>query len=89
MTKKEQLDLRIEAKLIGKMANHRIMIRDLFKKRHIASASALISGQCMYHVNELRMWQRLNEITNKDKNKFHHLDVTIPYETYYAKQLTK
>ena len=80
MTKK-QIDLRIESKLIGKMANHRLMARDLFKKRHKGAFPELNSHQCMYHINELRVWKRIVELIDNTNS--------IPYETYYANELTK
>lgn len=81
MTKK-QIDLRIESKLIGKMANHRLMVRDLFKKRHKGAFPELNVNQCMYHLNELRVWKRIAELVSDNIN-------SIPYETYYANELTK
>lgn len=80
MTKK-QIDLRIESKLIGKMANHRLMVRDLFRKRHKGTFPELNANQCMYHVNELRVWKRIAILVDNTNS--------IPYETYYAKELTK
>ena len=80
MTKK-QIDLRIESKLIGKMANPRLMARDLFKKRHKGAFPELNSHQCMYHINELRVWKRIAELIDNTNS--------IPYETYYANELTK
>ena len=80
MTKK-QIDLRIESKLIAKMANHRLMARDLFRKRRKGAFPELNMHQCMYHINELRVWKRIAELVD-DTN-------SILYETYYAKQLTK
>lgn len=78
---KEQIDLRIESKLIGKMANHRLMVRDLFKKRHKGAFPELNSYQCMYHINELRVWQRVAQLINNTSS--------LPYETYYSNELTK
>ena len=80
MTKK-QIDLRIESKLIGKMANHRLMTSDLFKKRHRGAFPELNTHQCMYHINELRVWKRIAELVDNTNS--------IPYETYYANELTK
>ena len=80
MTKK-QIDLRIESKLIGKMANHRLMVRDLFRKRHKGTFPELNANQCMYHVNELRVWKRIAILVDNTNS--------IPYETYYEKELTK
>lgn len=76
---KEQIDLRIESKLIGKMANHRLMTRDLFKKRHTGAFPELNMHQCMYHINELRVWKRVANLVGK----------YIPSTTYYANKLTK
>ena len=84
MTKK-QIDLRIESKLIGKMANHRLMARDLFRKRHKGAFPELNVNQCMYHINELRVWKRIASRLDDRQN----LSNSIPYETYYVKQLTK
>ena len=80
MTKK-QIDLRIESKLIGKIANHLLMVRELFRKRHKGAFPELNANQCMYHLNELRTWMRIAERLDKTN--------VMPYETYYAKQLTK
>jgi len=78
---KKQIDLRIESKLIGKMANHRLMARDLFRKRHKGAFPELNVNQCMYHLNELRVWKRIAMRLDNTNS--------IPYETHYAKQLTK
>ena len=87
---KKQIDLRIESKLIGKMANHRLMTRDLFKKRHRGAFPELNSHQCMYHINELRVWKRIAELIDQAKqSRKYGVPSPIPYETYYAKQLTK
>lgn len=89
---KEQIDLRIESKLIGKMANHRLMVRDLFRKRHKGAFPELNANQCMYHVNELRVWKRIAELVSAPLRKINaSIDYTnsIPYETYYANELTK
>lgn len=83
MTKQQQLDLKIEAKLISKIANHRLMIRDLFRNRHKVSFPELQINQISHHVSELKVWMRIAELTSK-------VPYTIePYETHYAKQLTK
>ena len=83
---KEQIDLRIESKLIGKIANHRLMARDLFRKRHSGAFEGLNAQQCMYHVNELRVWKRIAELIDQAKQS---KKLGIPYETYYANELTK
>tara|TARA_R100000951_G_scaffold8142_1_gene7368 strand:- start:252 stop:521 length:270 start_codon:yes stop_codon:yes gene_type:complete len=87
---KKQIDLRIESKLIGKMANHRLMTRDLFKKRHRGAFPELNSHQCMYHINELRVWKRIAELIDQAKqSRKYGVPSPIPYETYYANELTK
>lgn len=92
---KEQIDLRIESKLIGKIANHRLMVRDLFKKRHSGAFEGLNAQQCMYHINELRVWKRIARLIDQAKQSkelgvtFTMPALTIPYETYYANELTK
>ena len=89
MTKK-QIDLRIESKLIGKMANHRLMVRDLFRKRHSGAFEGLNAQQCMYHINELRVWKRIAKLIDQAKqSRKYGLPSPIPYETYYANELTK
>jgi len=89
MTKK-QIDLRIESKLIGKMANHRLMVRDLFRKRHKGAFPELNVNQCMYHLNELRVWKRIAKLIDQAKqSRKYGVPSSIPYETYYANELTK
>ena len=87
---KEQIDLRIESKLIGKMANHRLMVRDLFRKRHKGAFPELNANQCMYHLNELRVWKRIAELIDEVKqSRKYNIPSIIPYEAYYANELTK
>jgi hypothetical protein len=57
------------------------MTRDLFKKRHKGAFPELNSHQCMYHINELRVWKRIAELIDNTNS--------TPYETYYANELTK
>lgn len=84
----KKVDLKIEAKLIGKIAYHRLMIRDLFRKRHKDAFDGLIAGQCMYHVSELRTWLRIAQLVDEAKYRMPSRPAE-PYETHYAKQLTK
>jgi hypothetical protein len=35
----------------------------------------------MYHINELRVWKRIAKLVDNTNS--------IPYETYYANELTK
>ena len=87
---KEQIDLRIESKLIGKMANHRLRVRDLFRKRHKGAFPELNANQSMYHINELRVWKRIAELIDEVKqSRKYNIPSIIPYETYYANELTK
>ena len=88
MNKKEYIKLRIETKLIGKIANHRLMIRDLFKKRHKSMFPELSRSKCMHHVNELRVWLKMAQLIDEARYKMRN-SFAEPYETYYAKQLTK
>jgi hypothetical protein len=81
---KQQIDLKIEGKLISKIANHRLMIRDLFRKRHRVSFPELQINQVQHHVSELRVWMRIAQLVSGFPDS-----PTEPYETYYAKQLTK
>ena len=84
----ERIDQKIEAKLIGKIANHRLMARDSFRKRHKNAFPEVGRSQCMYHVNELRVWLRMAKLIDESKHRMPFRSVE-PYETYYAKQLTK
>tara|TARA_E500000331_G_scaffold183590_1_gene176774 strand:- start:383 stop:646 length:264 start_codon:yes stop_codon:yes gene_type:complete len=83
-----ELDLKIESKLISKIANHRIMIRETFKKRHKGAFPEVNKSQCMYHVNELRIWLRMAQVIDKGKN-WGWENPTKSYEAYYAEELTK
>ena len=77
----KQIDLKIETKLISKIANHRLMIRDLFRNRHKVTFPELQINKISYHISELKTWMRIAERLDDT--------TTMPYETYYAKQLTK
>ena len=91
MNKEEYITSRIESKLISNIANHRLMARDLFRKRHKGAFPELGRGQCMHHVNELRVWLKIAQHVDKAKNMtwLNHTNKIEPYETYYAKELTK
>ena len=84
----KKIDLKIEAKLIGKIAYHRLMARDLFRKRHKNAFPEVGRSQCMHHLNELRVWLRMAQLVDEAKYRMPSRPVE-PYETYYAKQLTK
>jgi hypothetical protein len=87
---KEQIDLKIENKLISKIANHRLMARETFRDRHKNPFPEVGRGQCFHHINELRVWLRMAEIVDISKSMDWISDNPIkPYETYYAEELTK
>ena len=93
MNKKEYVKSRIESKLIGKIAHHRLMTRKAFGHRHIGDFPDINRGQCMHHVNELRVWLQMAYLIDQANR---YKDPTLnpyspvePYETYYAKELTK
>ena len=86
MNKEEYITSRIESKLISNIANHRLMIRDLFRKRHNGAFPELGSSQCMHHVNELRVWLEMAKLIDEARGDHSSAE---PYETYYAKELTK
>ena len=88
MNKKEYIKLRVETKLIGKIAHHRLMARDLFRKRHKNAFPEVGRSQCMHHLNELRVWLRMAQLIDEARYKMRN-SFAEPYETYYAKQLTK
>ena len=92
MNKKEYVKLRIETKLIGKIAHHRLMARKTFRHRHIGDFPDINRSQCMHHVNELRVWLKMAYLidqANKIGIEFEDISPVEPYETYYAKELTK
>lgn len=93
MNKEEYITLRIESKLIGKIANHRLMTREAFRNRHKGDFPDVNRSQCMHHINELRVWLKMAYLVDQANR---YKDPTLnpdhpaePYETYYAKQLTK
>ena len=88
MNKKEYIKLRVETKLIGKIAHHRLMARDLFRKRHKNAFPEVGRSQCSYHLNELRVWLKMAQLIDEAKHRMPNHSVE-PYETYYAKELTK
>jgi len=90
---KKQIDLKIENKLISRIANHRLMARETFRDRHKNPFPEVGRGQCSHHINELRVWLRMaylidqaNRYKDTNLNPDHPAE---PYETYYAKELTK
>ena len=88
MIKEEYITSRIESKLIGKIANHRLMTREAFRNRHKGDFPDVNRSQCMHHINELRVWLRMAELIDKGKDWISNNPIK-PYETYYAEELTK
>ena len=88
MNKEEYITSRVESKLIGKIANHRLMTREAFRNRHKGDFPDINRSQCMHHINELRVWLRMAKLIDESKHRMPFNSVE-PYETYYAKQLTK
>lgn len=73
------IDDRIEAKLISKIAHHRLSIRTHFRNRHHAAWPELSYKLVMGNVSNLRVWLRIAERLD---------ETTTPYATYVAKKLT-
>ena len=88
MNKEEYITSRVESKLIGKIANHRLMTREAFRNRHKGDFPDINRSQCMHHINELRVWLRMAQLIDEAKYRMPSRPVE-PYETYYAKELTK
>ena len=65
MNKEEYIKLRIESKLISKIANHRLMTRDAFRNRHQDAFPEVGRSQCSYHLNELRVWLKMAQRMGK------------------------
>ena len=86
MNREEYIALRIESKLIGKIANHRLMARKAFRHRHIGDFPDIGRSQCMHHINELRVWLEMAKLIDEARGDHSSAE---PYETYYAKELTK
>ena len=86
MNKEEYITLKIESKLISKIANHRLMTRDAFRNRHQNAFPEVGRSQCFYHLNELRVWLEIAKLIDEARGDHSSAE---PYETYYAKELTK
>ena len=78
MTNKE-LDDKIEAKLIAKIAHHRLSIRTQFRNRHNVAWPELTYKTITGDIRQLKMWLRVAERLD---------ETTTPYSTYVAKKLT-
>ena len=90
MNKKEYVKSRIESKLISKIANHRLMIRETFRNRHKNAFPEVGRGQCTHHINELRVWLEMANLIDEARFTTSLVcEKREPYETYYAKELTK
>lgn len=88
MNKQEYITSRVESKLIGKIANHRLMTRETFRNRHKGAFPDVNRSQCMHHINELRVWLKIAQLVDEAKYRMPSHPAES-YETYYAKQLTK
>ena len=84
----EYIDERIEAKLISKIAHHRLKIRDLMRNRHKADYPELHYTCLKASIRNLRVWIRLAKLVDESKYKMPIISVE-PYSVYMAKQLTK
>ena len=86
MTNKE-LDDKIEAKLIAKIAHHRLSIRTQFRNRHNVAWPELTYKTITGDIRQLKMWLRIAELIDEAKAGIDIPSVT-PYATYVAKKLT-
>jgi hypothetical protein len=73
------IDDQIEAKLIAKIAHHRLSIRTKFRNRHNVVWPELTYKTIIGDIRQLKMWLRIAERLD---------ETTTPYATYVAKQLT-
>jgi hypothetical protein len=84
MTTKEIND-RIEAMLIAKIASHRLDIRMHFKNRHTVAWPELKYNTITGYINTLKVWMQMAKLIEKAYNGFVPSE---PYTTYTAKKLT-
>jgi len=76
----EYIDGRIEAKLISKIAHHRLKIRDLMRRRHSADYPELHYISVKGSIRDLRVWMHMAKLIDHGFG--------LPYPVYMAKQLT-
>ena len=86
MTNKE-LDNKIEAKLISKIAHYRLSIRTQFRNRHHTAWPELTYKTIIGDIRDLKVWIRIAELIDEAKSGIDLPSVT-PYTIYQAKQLT-
>lgn len=84
----EYIDERIEAKLIAKIAHHRLKIRDLMRKRHSADYPELHYTCVLASIRNLRVWIRMAKLVDESKYRM-PIKSLEPYSVYMAKELTK
>ena len=84
----EYIDERIEAKLISKIAHHRLKIRDLMRNRHKADYPELHYISVKGSIRNLRVWKKMAYLIDEAKYRMPHNPIE-PYSVYMAKQLTK
>lgn len=75
-----QIDDRIEAKLISKIAHYRLSIRTQFRNRHHVAWPELTYKTIIGDISNLKVWLR---IAKRLDNR-----TITPYATYVAKELT-
>lgn len=83
--KTKEIDERIEAKLIAKIATHRLNIRMHFRNRHHAAWPELTYNTITGDIRNLRVWMRMAKLIEKSHIGFIPSE---PFTTYYAKKLT-
>ena len=84
----EYIDERIEAKLISKIAHHRLKIRDLMRNRHKADYPELHYISVKGSIRNLRVWKKMAYLIDEAKYRMLYNPIE-PYSVYMAKQLTK
>ena len=84
----EYIDERIEAKLISKIAHHRLKIRDLMRNRHNADYPELHYISVKGSIRDLRVWKKMAYLIDEAKYRMPHNPIG-PYSVYMAKELTK
>ena len=83
----EYIDERIEAKLISKIAHHRLKIRDLMRNRHKADYPELHYISVKGSIRNLRVWKKMAYLIDEAKYRMPHNPVE-PYPVYMATKLT-
>ena len=78
---KEYIDGRIEAKLISKIAHHRLRVRELMRDRHSADYPELHYTSIKGSVRNLRVWLHMAKLIDDVKD-------VVPYPVYMATKLT-